>query len=81
MEPRPRRGRGPLFLRNGVLRGYSPTYAVFGSAGKFGNYQLQVVITTCMHSVVILGNNKQEGQSCLPVSTRWKFCKKYDAFF
>jgi hypothetical protein len=25
MEPRPRRGRVPLFLRNGEIRGHSPT--------------------------------------------------------
>jgi hypothetical protein len=25
MEPRPRRDRGPLFLRNGEIRGHSPT--------------------------------------------------------
>jgi hypothetical protein len=25
MEPRPQRGQGPLFLRNGEIRGHSPT--------------------------------------------------------
>jgi hypothetical protein len=34
---------------------------VFGSAGKFGSYQLPVVITTCTHSASEVGNNKKIG--------------------